>query len=48
MPKKQNPIDTKSEDFQKLLLLQKRHNNIVSALNKLSGELCGHIFTRVI
>ena len=39
MPKKQNPIDTKSEDFQKLLLLQKRHNNIVSALNKLSGEL---------
>ena len=39
MAKKPTTIDTNNEDFQKLLGLQKRHNDILSALNKLAGEL---------
>ncbi len=39
MTKKPTSIDTNNEDFQKLLGLQKRHNDILSALNKLAGEL---------
>jgi hypothetical protein len=39
MAKKPTPIDTKSEDFKKLLSLQKRHNLVTRALGKLQNEL---------
>lgn len=39
MSKQQTTMDTATEDFQKLLVLQKRHNDILSALNGLASEL---------
>ena len=39
MNKQHTTMDTATEDFQKLLVLQKRHNDILSALNTLASEL---------